>query len=99
MSGPFPHLTPTARTGRLRCGSHPPDMPDHLCGQSAAWHVAWTLTVPARFSLLCDRHMASAQRDLVYSDRHPVTVECDMPGTGWLPGDPSRCVIAPDTKE
>ncbi|MFJ2004788.1 hypothetical protein [Streptomyces chartreusis] len=31
-----------------------------------------------------------------YVDRHPATVMCAMPGTGWQTGaTPSRCVIAP----
>jgi hypothetical protein len=38
--------------------------------------------------------MATVRRGLVYVDRHPAAVACDMPGTGWLVAVPSRCVLA-----
>lgn len=99
MSGPYPQLSPTARRGDPRCGSILPSMPNDPCGQPATWHVAWTLTQPAKFSLLCEPHMDAAQRDLVYADRHPAAIACDMPGTGWQLGNPSRCVIAPPEEQ
>lgn len=99
MSDPYPQLSPAARHGDPRCGSVLPGKPDAPCGHPATWHVAWTLAQPARFSLLCDPHMAAAQRDLAYADRHPAALACDTPGTGWLPGNPSRCVIAPTSAE
>lgn len=95
MSSPYPKLSPTARRGDPCCGSLLPSKPDAPCGQPATWHVAWTLTQPAHFSLLCDQHMGAAQRDLAYADRHRSTIACDMPGTGWQTGNPSCCVIAP----
>lgn len=90
----YPRLTPTPRLGDPRCGSQPAvDAP--TCGVPATWHVAWSLTPGnVEFSLVCDAHMAMAQRSMVYADRHPVEVACDMPGTGWQITDPSRCVIA-----
>lgn len=90
----LPELSPTDRIADPRCGSKPaPGAP--ACGAPATWHVAWTLTPgSAHFSLLCDPHMTMARRDLVYADRHPATVTCDLPGTGWLLADPSRCVLA-----
>ncbi|MGW0545278.1 hypothetical protein ACWD0D_34030 [Streptomyces griseoincarnatus] len=88
----FPSLHPTARTGTPRCGSRTAET-SHACGEPATWHVAWTLTPPALFSLLCDPHMRQARHQLVYADRHHATVSCDMPGTGWLvTATPSQCV-------
>ena len=80
MSG-SPELTPTVRIGDPRCGSrHTSGSP--ACGAPATWHIAWSLTTPAEFSLVCDQHMTEAQRNFVYVDRHPAAVVCDMPGTG-----------------
>jgi hypothetical protein len=91
---PFPHLTPTTRKGDARCGSRSAEGAPE-CGAPATWHVAWTLTTPAQFSLHCDTHMAFVQQHMVYADRHPVAVACDMPGTGWLTTDPSLCTLPP----
>lgn len=87
----FPDLTPTDRTGDPRCGWHP-NHQTPTCDAPATWHVAWWLAPKADFSLLCDEHMAAVQHDLVYVDRHPAETACDMPGTGWLLAEPSRCV-------
>ena len=90
-----PDLTPTARIGDPQCGSrNTTDSPP--CGAPATWHIAWRLTSPAEFSLVCDRHLAESQQKFVYADRHPAAVACDMPGTGWAIGDPSFCVVPPD---
>ncbi|MFI5525012.1 hypothetical protein [Streptomyces platensis] len=88
----FPELTPTSRTGNPRCGWHPTD--SEPCGTIATWHIAWTLTPPADFSLVCDPHMDAVNHHFVYADRHPASVTCDMPGTGWRTTTPSRCVLA-----
>ncbi|MFJ9128904.1 hypothetical protein ACIRJS_32865 [Streptomyces sp. NPDC102340] len=87
-----PELTPTPRTGHLQCGRVAPGEPD--CDAPAVWHVAWWFTPKADFSLLCEEHMGWAQHEFVYIDRHPAEINCDMPGTGWLLADPSRCVPA-----
>jgi hypothetical protein len=90
---PFPTLIPTDRNGELRCGwQATADAP--TCGAPATWHVAWWLAPKADFSLVCDAHMTQAQAQFVYAARHPAEMACDMPGTGWLIADPSRCVIA-----
>ncbi|MFJ4009431.1 hypothetical protein [Streptomyces sp. NPDC090026] len=92
--GPFPDLTPTTRNGDPRCGiqTHP-GAP--TCGAPATWHIAWHLTPGAAdFSLVCNPHMRWVRERLVYVDRHPAEIACDMPGTGWLLAEPSRCVIA-----
>lgn len=89
----FPHLTPTTRLGDPRCGWRP-TLDANPCGTPATWHIAWTLTPPARFSLVCDPHMDDVQHQLVYADRHPATIACDMPGTSWQTTTPSRCVLA-----
>lgn len=88
----FPDLTPVLKRGELRCGSQlNGDAP--TCGAPATHHVAWRLTPGnADFSLLCDTHMAMAEHNLAYVDRHRADINCDMPGTGWLLPTPSRCV-------
>ncbi|WP_329047081.1 hypothetical protein [Streptomyces sp. NBC_01422] len=97
MTEPFPDFTPTERIGNPRCGSKPAtDAP--ACHAPATWHVLWTATPPAPLSLLCDEHMAQTRQGLVYTDRHPAAVICDMPGTGWLMSTPSRCVLTTTTE-
>ncbi len=90
----FPELAFTPRIADPRCGSRDtPTAP--TCNAPATWHIAWNLNVPkADFSLVCDQHMTAVQRKFTYVDRHPAAIACDMPGTGWLQGPPSRCVIA-----
>lgn len=94
----FPNLSPTSRNGDPRCGSRDTDT-GPTCGAPAIWHVAWHLTPTAKFSLICERHMAQAQNTFVYADRHPVNVVCDMPGTGWAIEDPSFCVLPPEATD
>ncbi|MEU9558012.1 hypothetical protein [Streptomyces fumanus] len=90
----LPEFHSTDRIADPRCGSKPSSI-DPACGAPATWHVAWKLTPgDAHFSLLCDLHLIKAQANFVYADRHPATITCDMPGTGWLVADPSRCVLA-----
>lgn len=89
-----PDLTLIRRKGEITCGWCPPATPTTPCGQPATWHVAWWFTPKADFSLVCEAHMAAVQEQMVYVDRHPAAIACDMPGTGWLVADPSRCVIA-----
>ncbi|MEC3993986.1 hypothetical protein VSR01_10695 [Actinacidiphila sp. DG2A-62] len=93
----FPQLHPVERRGELRCGSVPAAGAQG-CTAPATWHVAWRLEPKADFSLFCDRHMTQARQELVYADRHAAEINCDMPGTGWLLTDPSRCVPV-DTDE
>lgn len=90
-----PLLIPTLRKGDPSCGACPfPGAP--RCGEPAAWHVFWHMTPQVDFSLVCDLHMSWVQSQFVYIDRHPATVTCDMPGTGWQIADPSFCVIPPN---
>jgi hypothetical protein len=93
----FPELTPIDRRGELRCGSQLATSAP-ACGAPATWHVAWWLAPQADFSLLCDKHMAQTQQELTYVDRHPADANCDMPGTGWLKVNPSRCVPVSTTE-
>ncbi|MFF2964275.1 hypothetical protein ACFVT1_36535 [Streptomyces sp. NPDC057963] len=93
----LPDWTPTDRVGDPRCGSQPAPGAE-TCGAPATWHVLWTVATPAPLSLLCDKHMTQARRELVYTDRHPAAVICDMPGTGWLMDTPSRCVLTTTTQ-
>ncbi|MBB1256473.1 hypothetical protein H3146_24420 [Streptomyces sp. OF3] len=90
-----PGTTPTPRIGEPRCGSRN-TASEPACGQPATWHIAWRLTPPANFSLACDDHMTESQAKFVYADRHRAEVACDMPGTGWLIEQPSRCVVPAD---
>lgn len=88
-----PPRDPVPRAGTLRCGARiQPTDPE--CTRTATLHIAWLLTPRGHFSLVCDHHKpVTSNYDHV--DSHPAEPNCDMPGTGWLPGDPSRCVIAP----
>jgi hypothetical protein len=95
VTSPFPSLTPVHYRGTVQCG-YVPSPGAAECGAPATWHVAWHLTPgDADFSLLCGQHLADVQRHFVYVDRHPAETACDMPGTGWLVAEPSRCVLAP----
>jgi hypothetical protein len=95
MIDPYPvDLGPAPRIADPRCGFRPHETLAR-CNAPATWHVAWTLDpTDARFSLICALHMALVDRNLVYVDRHPASVDCDMPGFGWQIAQPSRCVPA-----
>ncbi|BBC30042.1 hypothetical protein SGFS_013360 [Streptomyces graminofaciens] len=89
-----PPRKPTPRAGTLRCGARTwPTDPE--CPNTATWHIAWLLAPRGHFSLVCDHHHSGVTSSYDYVDSHPAELNCDMPGTGWLSGDPSRCVIAP----
>ncbi|MFE7954408.1 hypothetical protein [Streptomyces sp. NPDC057413] len=86
----FPNLLGRApKHGLVRCNYVDAGTP---CRAPATWHVAWHFRPPAEFSLVCNEHMAVVQQELVYVDRHPAAVNCDMPGTAWQTSTPSRCV-------
>ncbi|MFJ2719396.1 hypothetical protein [Streptomyces sp. NPDC087437] len=53
------------------------------------------LSPRGHFTLVCDQHMTELEGVYHYVDRHRADIMCAMPGTGWLSGKPSRCVIAP----
>ncbi|MFD8577184.1 hypothetical protein ACFV1H_17865 [Streptomyces virginiae] len=89
---PFPNLSPAPLKGNPTCG-HRYEGDATTCGRPATWHVAWTLVTPADFTLFCDEHLAAANAQTVYADRHPAEIVCDMPGFGWVIADPSRCVL------
>ncbi|MFF8034897.1 hypothetical protein [Streptomyces sp. NPDC016626] len=87
-----PTLTPAVRRGDPRCGCREaPTTP--TCGRPATWHILWHRAPQADFSLVCGAHMAWVRDRFVYLDRHPATIACDMPGTGWCLGQPSFCTI------
>lgn len=93
-----PHLEPRPYDGELCChGRTWPDDPP--CTNAPAWHVAWLLAPHGRFSLVCGEHMAPLADAYDFVDRHPATIMCAMPGTGWFLGKPSRCVLAPTRKD
>ncbi|MEV7470239.1 hypothetical protein AB0O20_27600 [Streptomyces kronopolitis] len=93
---PFPDFTPTDRIGNMRCGWD--STTSELCNAPATWHIAWNPTNPLKLSLLCDPHMNAVNHHYTYADRHPATIACDMPGTGWLTTvTPSRCIPADTT--
>ncbi|MFG2900950.1 hypothetical protein ACGFZH_28175 [Streptomyces zaomyceticus] len=95
MISPFPTLTPVSPRGLVQCAVVP-NPGAAQCAAPAVWHIAWHLTPgSADFSLVCDAHMEAVQQLFVYVDRHPAETACDMPGTGWLVAEPSRCVLAP----
>jgi len=83
-------------TSQQNCSYSPGDRPESDCGQPATWHIAWDAQLEN--GLACDEHMAEAQRDYVYVDRHRVTPDCAMPGSIWFfeekrcgyPDDPER---------
>lgn len=88
-----PPRNPQPRDGELRCWArtYPTDPP---CTAPATWHIAWLLSPRGHFTLVCDQHMTGLQGAYDYVDRHPADIMCVMPGTGWLSGRPSRCVVA-----
>ncbi|MFI5973535.1 hypothetical protein [Streptomyces sp. NPDC051452] len=89
-----PPRDPRPYDGELRCHARTWPM-DPACPDTATWHVAWLLAPSGHFSLVCNEHMDGLTGVYNYVDRHPAEIMCAMPGTGWLSGQPSRCVIAP----
>ncbi|MFJ8006135.1 hypothetical protein [Streptomyces fagopyri] len=90
---PFREDRTTAATlaGEIRCG-YSPTSGAPACETRATWHLAWTRTPEEVIhSLICDLHMGWVQDDLTYADRHPLSADCGMPGTGWHDGTPSHC--------
>lgn len=89
-----PPRQPRPYDGELSCHARtwPTDPP---CPNPAAWHIAWILAPRGHFSLVCGKHTEQPSGVYDYVDRHPAEIMCSMPGTGWLSGQPSRCVIAP----
>lgn len=69
-----------------------PDGP--LCGKPATTHVRWTDGPgDAIASSACDLH-AEYARTYGILDEHPTADSaCCMPGSIWIDGPPSRCVI------
>lgn len=91
----IPELRIVDREGRLLCGWTPYGMDSPECGQPAVWHVAWSLTAPALFSLACFEHMGEILEE-GYSvvDWHFAEQACDMPGTAWsLDWERPGCVV------
>lgn len=80
-------------TSRQPCGYSPGDTDANDCGQTATWHIAWDAQLENGLS--CDEHMDLIQRQFVYADRHPVGVDCGMPGATWF-FEEKRCGY-PDT--
>lgn len=80
-------------TSRQRCTYSPGDTDANDCGQPATWHIAWDTDIEN--SLACDEHMAYAQQ-FAHLDRHPVGVDCAMPGTSWH-FELKRCIGPGDT--
>ncbi|GAA2694353.1 hypothetical protein GCM10010400_69890 [Streptomyces aculeolatus] len=89
-----PPRNPIPAPGELCCEARtlPSDPP---CEATATLHIAWLLAPRGHFTLVCDRHMTELASVYDWVDRHPANIMCSMPGTGWLSGEPSRCVIAP----
>jgi hypothetical protein len=65
---------------RQTCSYSPDDTDTATCAKAATWHIAWDTDLEN--GLACDEHMAYAQ-DFAYIDRHPVGVDCSMPGSTW----------------
>ncbi|MFJ3984379.1 hypothetical protein [Streptomyces fungicidicus] len=86
---PFAPLGRTMDAGRLQCSYSPGDLPANDCGAQATWHILWTPAGDA--GLACDPHMATARHRFVFTDSHPVGVDCTMPGSAWS-FDEKRCV-------
>lgn len=93
-----PRLTPAKRIGDPRCGSQETSG-SPICNRPATWHIAWKLVPWGEFTLLCDKHMQETERTFVVIDKHPAEINCDMPGTGWMTGIPSKCVMEWAEKE
>lgn len=67
-------------TSRQPCGYSPGDTDANTCMKPATWHIAWDADLEN--GLACDEHMTYAQQ-FAYVDRHPVGVDCAMPGSTW----------------
>lgn len=61
--------------------------PNPGCGAPGTWHVQWDVR---RQSITCDEHMAIIRSRWVYTDRHPLSPDCGMPGARWTP---ERCEV------
>ena len=84
-----PHLGRVLTNGDQRCGFSPDDTEATTCPQPAAWHICWGADMECGLS--CETHMALAQA-FAYLDRHPVSPDCDMPGSEWS-FDDKRCIV------
>lgn len=67
-------------TSSQTCSYSPGDTDANTCPQPATWHIAWDIALEN--GLACDEHMTCAQQ-FAYVDRHPVGVDCSMPGVVW----------------
>jgi hypothetical protein len=74
-------------TSRQTCTYSPGDTDASTCTKPATWHIAWDADLEN--GLACDEHMAYAKQ-YAYVDRHPVGVDCSMPGSTWY-FDEKRC--------
>lgn len=79
---PFVPKLGTRPSGVYTCGFCPTGAEVDYCGKPAAWHVMWDGELDN--SLACDEHMEMILRRWVFKDRHPVCVDCTMPGSLWL---------------
>ena len=78
----------------LVCNATPGQDPDTgtLCGQPATHHFRWR-EIDTENGFACAEHVAFA-RSFAPWDEHSVEGSaCGMPGSFWVSGDPSRCVM------
>jgi hypothetical protein len=78
----------------LVCNATPGEDPatGKLCGQRATHHIRWEEATTEN-GFACDRHLDFA----LSFDPHDVhgveNSACGMPGSWWVPGDPSHCTM------
>lgn len=82
IDNPPPSIGREVNASQQQCTFSPDNTPATDCGQPATWHILWNLDIDN--SLACDQHMAFADWQHAYIDRHPVGPDCCMPDTVWL---------------
>jgi hypothetical protein len=66
---------------------------DALCGQPALWHIRWTDALPTENSFACADHLGFALRFNPFDVHSVENSACGIPGSYWVPGNPSHCMM------
>lgn len=79
----------------LVCNATPDGDPntDALCGKPATHHIRWEEATTEN-GLACAMHLDFALSFDPYDVHSVENSACAMPGSVWMPGNPSYCVLA-----